>query len=56
MTLVNVSVVVKDWCADPNSDLGVTVDGYLGIASALQWYGELGNIEIAKEISTSVKK
>jgi hypothetical protein len=53
MTMVNVSVVVKDAFADPSSEVGVNVNGYLGIASALQWYGEVGNIEIVKEIPTS---
>jgi len=49
MTLVNVSVVVKDQYADPSSDVGLTVNGYLGLASAVQWYGELGSIEVIKD-------
>ena len=50
MTLVNVSVVVKDQFADPSSELGVNVSGYLGIAAALQWYGDVNAIEVVKDI------
>lgn len=50
MTVVNVSVVVKDQFADPSSELGVSVNGYLGIAAALQWYGDVNAIDIVKDI------
>ena len=50
MTVVNVSVVVKDQFADPSSELGVSVSGYLGIAAALQWYGDVTAIDVAKDI------
>jgi hypothetical protein len=49
MTVVNVSVVVKDQFADPSNELGVSVSGYLGIAAALQWYGEVNAIEVVKD-------
>jgi hypothetical protein len=49
MTLVNVSVVVKDQFADPSSELGVNVSGYLGIAAALQWYGDVTTIDVVKD-------
>lgn len=50
MTVVNVSVVVKDQFADPSSELGVSVSGYLGIAAALQWYGDVNTIERTEDI------
>lgn len=53
MTVVNVSVVVKDQFADPSSDIGVNVNGYLGIAAALQWYGEVNTIEVVNKIPAS---
>jgi hypothetical protein len=45
MTVVNVSVVLKDMYADPTSDVGVSVSGYLGIAAAIQPYGDIANVQ-----------